>query len=242
MGFATIISFMYMFLLRCCVPCVVWGSIIGIFVLLIALAIIFLYNGGLIADQVDALGNIGIPTLDGSEYYNVYGWICVGIAVVLLVVLLCCCSRIRLAVAVCKAAGQFVVAVYLIIFVPVAMTALSLVVWCACIAVLVYLVSAATFTVIPGDLFSGIADYTENTMLMFYYFIFATLWCNALINAVTIFVIASATCMWYYSHGPGQDLDLPILRSYKMAFRFHFGSLCLGSFILALVQMLQLIV
>lgn len=57
-----------------------------------------------------------------------------------------------------------------------------------------------------------------------------------------IFVVASACTMWYYSHGPGQELDSPIIRSYKMIFSFHAGSLAFGSFILAVVQALQLIV
>jgi choline transporter-like protein 2/4/5 len=57
-----------------------------------------------------------------------------------------------------------------------------------------------------------------------------------------IFVIASACAMWYYAHGPGQELDSPILRSYKMVFRYHMGSLAFGSLILAIVQFMQLVV
>lgn len=71
---------------------------------------------------------------------------------------------------------------------------------------------------------------------------FGTLWCNAFIGAMTIFIVASACCMWYYSHGPGQELSLPVWRSYKMIFRYHFGSLAFGSLILAIVQFLQLVV
>jgi hypothetical protein len=48
--------------------------------------------------------------------------------------------------------------------------------------------------------------------------------------------------MWYYSHGPGAELDSPIMKSYWMALRYHFGSLAFGSFILAVVQFLQLAV
>lgn len=75
-----------------------------------------------------------------------------------------------------------------------------------------------------------------------YYFIFATLWCNALIQAVGIFVIACCVCLWYYNHGANSELDSPVTRSFKMAIRYHFGSLAFGSFILAVVNMLQLIV
>lgn len=56
-------------------------------------------------------------------------------------------------------------------------------------------------------------------MIRFYAFVFGTLWCSAFIGAMTIFIIASAACMWYYSHGPGQELNSPISRSYKMVFR-----------------------
>ena len=66
MGIAVVISFMYMFLLRCFVGCIVWGSIIGIFVLLIGLGIVFLYNGGAIASTVDSIGFLGIPELESS--------------------------------------------------------------------------------------------------------------------------------------------------------------------------------
>ena len=65
-AFAVVISFIYMFLLRCFVGCMVWGSLIGIFLLLIALGIIFLYNGGAIASTVDSIGYLGIPSLASS--------------------------------------------------------------------------------------------------------------------------------------------------------------------------------
>ena len=245
MGFAIVLSFIYMFLLRCLVGCIVWGSIFGIFALLITMGIIFLYNAGDLGGLESVIGgNLGIPELASSEYYRYYGIAMFVIAAILFIILLCCCSRIRLAVAICKSAGQFVVSVYLIIFVPVFFTFLSLLTWCACVACMVYLVSAAPFVIdtTGGDLFTIISDYTDTTLIQFYYFVFATLWCNALISAFSIFVIACACCMWYYSHGPGQDLDAPIARSIKMGLRYHFGSLAFGSFILAIVQFLQFLV
>ena len=59
---------------------------------------------------------------------------------------------------------------------------------------------------------------------------------------MTIFIIASACSMWYYSHGPDSELTLPVSRSYKMVFRYHFGSLAFGALLLAIVQFLQLVV
>jgi len=157
--------------------------------------------------------------------------------------LFCCCSRIRIAVAVCKTAGQFVSHTCGIVLVPIIQTIVNLGMWAVCLVALLYLISAATFTYTSGDVFTSINDLTDTALIQFYVFVFGTLWCNAFIQAAGIFVVASACCIWYYSHGPNQDeTNYPIFRSYKMVFRYHFGSLAFGSLILAIVQFLQLLV
>jgi choline transporter-like protein 2/4/5 len=35
-----------------------------------------------------------------------------------------------------------------------------------------------------------------------YYFFFGILWTNAYLGALSIFVIASCCCMWYFTQGP----------------------------------------
>jgi hypothetical protein len=103
---------------------------------------------------------------------------------------------------------------------------------------MIWLVSAAPF-VANGDVFTSIIDFRDLSLVRFYYFVFGTLWCNALLQAVTTFVIASACCMWYYSHGPANDLHLPVLRSFGRSIRYHLGSLAFGSLLLAIVQFIQ---
>jgi solute carrier family 44 (choline transporter-like protein), member 2/4/5 len=239
-GFAILISFIFMFCLRCLAGCIVWFSILGIIVFLALAGLIFLNNAGKIGDS--KYGYLNIPN-SGQSNYEVYGYICFGLSGLALLITLCCCSRIRLAVAVCKAAGQFIVGVCTSMLVPVFQTILALGLWGGCLVVMVYLVSTATFKVAnSSDYFSSVS-YTDGGLINLYIFIFSTLWSNALIQAIGIFVIASACCMWYYAQGgAGEGLDFPILRSYKMAFRYHFGSLAFGSLILAIVQFLELMV
>ena len=55
-------------------------------------------------------------------------------------------------------------------------------------------------------------------------------------------MVASCCCMWYYNHGANSELDSPVTRSFWMSFRYHLGSLAFGSFILAVVQFMQLMV
>ena len=127
--------------------------------------------------------------------------------------------------------------------VPIIQTLINLAMWAVCLVAMLYLVSAAPFAWQNGDVFTSISDLKDQALIEFYIFLFGTLWCNAFIQAVGVFVIASACCIWYYSHGPNQDeTNFPIFRSYKMVFRYHFGSLAFGSLILAIVQFLQLVV
>jgi solute carrier family 44 (choline transporter-like protein), member 2/4/5 len=134
----------------------------------------------------------------------VYGYIAFGFSGLFLLITLCCCSRIRLAVAVCKAAGQFIVGVCTSVLVPIFQTLLTLGLWGGCLIVMVFLVSTANFKITSSSDYFTSVDYIDGGLVNLYIFIFSTLWSNALIQAIGIFVIASACCMWYYSHGPGQ--------------------------------------
>lgn len=245
-GFAVLVSLLYMFLLRCLVGCIVWGSILMTIALFAGLGVIFLVNAGKIGNSY--VKYLGIPKLSGSDYYATYGYICFGISGAILILLLCCCSRLRLAVAVCKVAGQFVIRVCQAAFVPIVLFLILVGMWAACLVCMVYLLSVTNFVAIQNvtssnwDVFTTVESYQSSTLSRLYFFVFATLWCSNIIQALGIFIIASAVCMWYYNHGANSELDSPITRSVKMAFRYHLGSLAFGSFILAVVQFMQFMV
>lgn len=243
LGWAVLISFIFMFLLRCLAGCIVWCSLFGVIFFFIGLGLIFLYNAGYLGAASGAATYMGVPSWDSTKDNNeIYGWISIGLGCFFFILVLCCCSRLRLAVAVCKSAGQFVAGVCTSVLVPIIQSLVSAGVWAACLVVMVYLVSSAEFVANTGDYFTSIKSYEDYNMIRFYCFVFGTLWVNAFIGAMTIFIIASACTMWYYSHGPDQELTLPIARSYKMVFRFHFGSLAFGALLVAIVQFLQLVV
>jgi hypothetical protein len=233
-----------MFCLRCLAGCIVWCSVIGIILIFAAGGVVFLYNAGVITGAGNYSGYLAIPNSSASQdTYKIYGYISFGLAGLALILTLCCCSRLRLAVAVCKAAGQFIVGVCTAMLVPIFQTLFTLALWGGCLVVMVFLVSTANFYIANSSDYFTSVNYSDGGLVNLYIFIFSTLWSNALIQAIGIFVIASACCMWYYAQGSaGEPLDFPILRSYKMAFRYHFGSLAFGSLILAIVQFLELMV
>jgi choline transporter-like protein 2/4/5 len=201
-GFAIVISFIFMFLMRWLAAILVWFSIFAILLIFIGFGLIFLYQGGTIqSNQIgNTLGTLGIPSVDKNSYYNVYGYICFGLAGILFLAMLCCCSRIRLAVAICKVAGQFIIRVAQVLLVPIIMTLFILALWAFGLSALVYIISTATF-VADGSIFTTVNDWTQRSLGMFYYFFFGILWVNAFLGALTIFVIASSCCMWYFTRG-----------------------------------------
>lgn len=241
LGWGILISFFFMFMLRCLAGCIVWCSLFGLIVFFIGLGLIFLYNAGKLGATASVASYLGVPSIN-SGANEVYGWVSIGLGCLFFIVVLCCCSRLRLAVAVCKSAGQFVASVCTTVLVPIVQTIIAAGIWAGSLVVMVYLVSCSKFTASTSDYFSSIADYGDSSMVRFYIFVFLTLWTVAFVGAMTIFVIASACAMWYYSHGPDQELTLPVARSYKMIFRFHFGSLAFGALLLAIVQFLQMMV
>jgi hypothetical protein len=195
-----------MYALRCLVGLIVWLSLFTLIFGIAGLGVVFLYNSGTLSNYVPTsfTGYLGLPTATANSSYSIYGYICFGISGLLFIILLCCCSRIRLAVAVCKAAGQFVASVCSVVFVPVWQTLQVIVLWVAAIIAIIYLAASAQFTYVSGDIFTSIANYADQKLIYLYYFVFGTLWTNALLQAIGVFVIASACAMWYYSHGPGQ--------------------------------------
>jgi hypothetical protein len=145
-GICVLISFIWMFSLRCLVGCIVWLSIFGIILVFALAGVVFLYNAGIIkADGLNYNGYMNLPTSSGQSYYDIYGYISFALSGLFLLITLCCCSRIRLAVAVCKVAGQFVVGVCTVMLVPIIQALILLGFWAACLVVMVYLVSLGSF-------------------------------------------------------------------------------------------------
>jgi hypothetical protein len=133
-----------MFCLRCFAGCIVWLSILVIFLGTIALGILFLYNGGAISRD-HYVGNLGIqiPTLPPNKYYNIFGYISFAIAALFLIIILCCCSRIRLAIAICGVAGKFVASTCQIFFVPLIIGILLIMLWVGAVFAMIGLIGGA---------------------------------------------------------------------------------------------------
>merc|ERR1712046_266384 len=73
------------------------------------------------------------------------------------------------------------------------------------------------------------------------YHIFTLIWNCALIGAVLDFVIGFVSATWYFAHieNGKRQLGNPVCSGVCTALRYHLGSLCLGSFLVACVSFLK---
>ncbi|KAF4322216.1 hypothetical protein BBO99_00002819 [Phytophthora kernoviae] len=82
----------------------------------------------------------------------------------------------------------------------------------------------------------------DQTMkLLVVYHFFGLLWTAQLINAISMCTIAGAVSRYYWSRNKTSDEmgPFPVFTSFKNCFRYHFGSLAFGAFIIAVVQFVR---
>lgn len=74
---------------------------------------------------------------------------------------------------------------------------------------------------------------------MLYSHVFAFFWVFELIQALFTYVIIVATCSWYFTSSTDTRGNFSIGRGFWWALRYNFGSLALGSFILAVIWIIR---
>ena len=102
-----------------------------------------------------------------------------------------------------KAAADYVRDTLTVLLVPVAFLAILVLFYVYWTITAVYLVSSGE----PNQLNNtpvGTFSFDSELQKLLIYHLFALLWCNAFINAASLFVIASSVCIWYFSQGTGQ--------------------------------------
>lgn len=76
---------------------------------------------------------------------------------------------------------------------------------------------------------------------MFLYSLFGYLWMNAFIIGVTQFMISASVALWYFSCTSDANGKGSLMTGFYWVFRYHLGSIAMGSFLIALVQFIRII-
>lgn len=236
-GIAVLASILYNVLLRFCAKVIGWG-LIALMILGVAGLGVFLYLRAKVYEEE------GDTTTADTYTYGVYG--CAIVEVIMLIILVTCLSRIRVAISVVAAAADFVTDTIQILFLPFIFFILKITVFLFGIFVLACLVSKATKDPNPDsdDWFNPFSSYSMSVdqKIMMGYIIFGTFWLVSFLMALNQFVIAHTVSIWYFSEERKAYKGWLITRSFKNALVFHLGTLAIGSLILAIVWVIQLLI
>jgi hypothetical protein len=254
-GCAILIGIIYCYFMRCCAALITW--------LIILTLLVVLWVGGALAyltamkyqDDITAANNMasaGGTTADTSDDEWTRNWCYFAMGAlwlsgfIFLCMIMCFFHRIRLVICIIEASARFINNNLMVLFVPVINVILALL-WIAIwVLSVVYLYSVGTVTKNEnGYPWSSVAweTYTEVT---WYTNLFWGLWVVAFFVSMNVFVIAAAAVIWYFQQGEAQEggpksTKNPCCTGYCWAIGWHLGSIAFGSFILAVVWAIQIV-
>jgi len=242
LGVAFIIGFVYMVLMRYCSGVLTWVAILAFIGGLAVLGWRFYEKGQETQTTTDATGDSSSSS-NGSKTYTtekIIAYVCWGVAGLTFLAVLCLFSRIRLAIAIMKAAADYVKDTPSAFIVP-PLTFLSVMTFFGFWGVaVVYLISSGDPSQIKSTPF-GTFTFDKTLKRLLIYELFGLLWFNAFVIASCQFVIASSVSLWYFSQGTGQGASKTIRTSIWRLLRYHLDSIAFGSLIIAIIQMIRIV-
>ena len=241
-GMAFVLSYFFSLFLQYCTWLVVGLSILGIFALGGVLSLLSWNKHKFLQDSATSASDPSIKD-DLNSDATMYKYIAIGLWVVLglsLIVLVCLLDRVILAVKVIQAAADFVTYYKEVTLVPIVLiaTAAAYTIWWGYGLAGIYSVGDLSWN--PSYPW-GKLQVSDQMKVYLYIHIFALLWNLAFFLAVSHFILACATAIWYFNRNDIEKPN-PLVRSVWWLFRYHLGSVAFGSLVLAIVWAIRIIV
>ena len=223
-----VICMIFILFLRLCAGLITFILIITIQLLFIALAIYF----KLAVDEKRASED---ETYDLTM--KVFFYVFIALACIWFIFIMVMCNRIRLAVCLIQVTCKYILKNCCIIFVPIFFFAL-LIIWLAYwVIMLVFLYTSGEFDQKSSKMVASF-QMSDNLIYCFWFHIFSLFYITAIISAYSQFVYASSACIWYFTAEKGTESHI-IAKSFKRGIRYHFGSLCFGAAIIAIIRFIM---
>jgi len=224
---ALIFCLLFMYLIEWFAAILAWVCIIASFLFLVALGFFFWFNKD--SDKNKNSNN--------STYNIIWASLCWAGALAIFLFVCCFCKALRIAIGVIQASADFITDTKRILLVPIAgfiYIVLFYIFWIS-VAVFVYTIGNITSSGGQGKR----VEWDNTTRRAWYYHFFGLFWINAFLDAFISFIIIVAASTWYFSHGTEIEGTAQVYKGLRWIWRYHFGSLALGSFILAVVQAIK---
>jgi len=232
-----IITFCYVKFMDWCAVYLAWFSVILVQASLLAVGFVcMIYRNDMNCDAHSS-------TCTWLWWGMVAGFVLSG---VYFLVILCNWRSLKVAVATIETAADYVADTKRIILVPLIFFIIGIVTFMSWLMALICVASIGDITSSSVDAVTQTKDivWDQNTYYMVYFMCFGILWLIAFIIACNEFVIIVSAVTWYFSDKTIEDDDgIPgdsdVRFGFWWAFRYHFGSLAFGSFLLAIVWVIR---
>eukprot|EP00499_Haloplacidia_sp_CaronLabIsolate_P015236 CAMPEP_0196781634 /NCGR_PEP_ID=MMETSP1104-20130614/10011_1 /TAXON_ID=33652 /ORGANISM="Cafeteria sp., Strain Caron Lab Isolate" /LENGTH=754 /DNA_ID=CAMNT_0042151867 /DNA_START=46 /DNA_END=2310 /DNA_ORIENTATION=+ len=267
---ALVLSFVFAFLLRLFVKCIVWTIILSVFLACVLGTFLLYIKAGIISSsivedfnqQIGSSSSFTLPEASAEQNNNqdLFKWLSYLMTAVTLIVLIVIVSireRVNIACTVIQEAGKALNAMPLLTLWP-----LHTVLWVT-ILFLYYIFVAATLYSMgdfktdnttsvldegagssnASDILDAVQrlEYKSAGMYLQLYHFFGLLWTNQVIQGVGMCVIAGAVVRWYWVRDKKEMAKRPIWEAYKTTLRYHFGSIIFGGLVIAIIQFIRAI-
>ncbi|TMW65022.1 hypothetical protein Poli38472_009189 [Pythium oligandrum] len=266
-GAALVLGFVFIFMMKYCAGCFVWIALWAFVLMLLLFALMASTKAGIIKDSdisklSSTLADAGIVAAsqnglqvpenlraseDKKKVYAVVAYVFYALSGVAFLLVCFFQKKIRITVGIIKEASRAIQRLPLLVFFPLIPFVMILVLFIYSAIIGAFIYSSAELKVdklgaSASTMLSKVDSNLAMRILLGYHF-FGFLWTNQLINAISMCTIAGAICRYYWSRekNAAEMGRFPVMYSFKNCFRYHFGSLAFGSFIIAVVQFIRAI-
>lgn len=226
-GVAIVFSFILLTLFRYAIKYVVWVIYIGVVLLFIIGALIFV----VISVETEAPALLIVSAVLGI------------IGIILAVVLCVCKKQIKLVVEMYKETSKVLMDAPALMFEPV-LTFIMLIGGSIAFIYFYLVIESSGHLKVQHDLMGDFdkAVYVKNTALNAAYFmnIVGYAWFTSLIFGCQHFITACTVCQWYFTRSK-EKLESPVIRSFSFLLRFHIGSVSFGALIMTAIMVIRMI-
>jgi len=228
---ALILGYVYLFVMRCLGGAIVWLMIILTEACLLAAGGYCWYIRTKKYTPEDQ---------PAYKYLAIASYVLWALSGLIIIAMFCCCSAIKIGIAVMKATSKFVAGNLRIFLIPLS-SYIFLALWGGlwCLGGL-WLYTCGYAHPREGFEFSTEIMWDKATKPVIVYYIFGLFWVNSFIIGMTQFIIAAAAVIWYFDQGSDKKTDC-VGTGIKWVWRYHLGTIALGSMIIAICQTIRAI-
>ncbi|CAI2387634.1 unnamed protein product [Moneuplotes crassus] len=227
---ALILSLVFMYLVEYFAAVLAWICIIVSFFCLLGLGFYFFFTRN--SSNNDESNN--------SSYNIVWAIICWVGALAIFLFVCCFCSALRIAIGVIQASADFITDTKRILLVPIIGFVFVIIFYLLWVSVAIHIYTIGDISSTGGSTGQGRrVEWENSTRRVWYFHIFGLFWMNSFIDAFIGFIIIVAAATWYFSHGTDREGSAETYKGFKWIFRYHLGSLALGSLIIAIAELIK---